>query len=140
MKFKIYLLPFSFLVGVSLSHAQSPEEAEGFRAGPTLAVQEANLKDGFKLSDRAKEVIGVKTKKLGIKPFSVPQSSIVHYGDKVGVYRYRDGWFKLIEVQIIKKSQAVEISSSELRDNDEVADQGVALLRVSEMDAFGGEE
>ncbi len=140
MRFKIYLLPFSIFIGFSFSHAQSPEGVEGFRAGPALAVQEANLKDGFRLSDKAKEVIGVKTKKLGTRPFSISQSSIVHYGDKAGVYRYRDGWFKLIEVQIQNKSQAVEISSSELRDNDEVAVQGVALLRVSEMDAFGGEE
>ena len=117
-------------------HAQEQEAAGTFRAGPTLAVQEASLKDGFKLSEKAKEVIGVKVKSLGARPFNVPTSALVFHGDKVGVYRFRDGWFKLIEVQRSGSS----VSSSELRENDQIAIQGVALLRVSEMDAFGGEE
>jgi hypothetical protein len=117
------------------------QEATGFRAGPNMAASEASLKDGFKLTDKAKEVIGVKIKNIGSKPYSIPSGALVHYGDKLGVYRVRDGWFKLVEVQSTNKENGTStISSSELNEKDQIAIEGVALLRVSEMDIFGGEE
>ena len=36
--------------------------------------------------------------------------------------------------------KTILIKSSEIAESDEIAIEGVALLRVSEMDAFGGEE
>lgn len=127
-----------WLIGIG---AEAQEEASGFRAGPNMAVQEASLKDGFRLTDKAKEIIGVKTKALSSKPYVVPLSALVHYGDKLGVYRLRDGWFKLIEIQKNNKgSTDVSLDNSEFKDGDQIAIEGVALLRVSEMDAFGGEE
>ncbi|OYZ19216.1 MAG: hypothetical protein B7Y39_12495 [Bdellovibrio sp. 28-41-41] len=132
----------AIFAGFAIAFCALAEEApNGFRAGPNMAAQEANLKDGFKLSDKAKEVIGVKTKSLGSKPFSIPNTALVYYGDKVGVYRLRNGWFKLIEIQKNNKvSGTSSISSSDLSESDQVAIEGVALLRVSEMDVFGGEE
>ncbi|OYZ23535.1 MAG: hypothetical protein B7Y39_04305 [Bdellovibrio sp. 28-41-41] len=136
----------NILIGISIvsivtANVFAQEEGNGFRAGATLAVQEANLKDGFRLTDKAKEAIGVKTKALGPKPFKLSANSLVHYSDKVGVYRLRQGWFKLIEVKKTNQDNgSVLISSSDLKESDDVAVEGVALLRVSEMDAFGGEE
>lgn len=122
--------------------ARAEEESAGFRAGPNMAVQEASLKNGFRLATKALEVIGVKTTKLGARPYSINRKSLVYYGDKVGVYRLRDGWFKLIEVKVEKKSTSSQfiMDAQDLSPSDEVATDGVALLRVSEMDAFGGEE
>ncbi|MBL7542592.1 MAG: hypothetical protein JNL11_02195 [Bdellovibrionaceae bacterium] len=135
---KINILLLCTVITIS---AVSQEEATGFRAGPNMAATEASLKDGFKLTDKAKEVIGVKTKSIGSKPYSIPNEALVHYGDKVGVYRLRDGWFKLIEVQKTNKDSGTStISSSDLNEKDQIAIEGVALLRVSEMDIFGGEE
>lgn len=134
-------LTLIFVILMSGSQVLAQEEASGIRAGPTLAVLEANLKDGFRLSDKAKKVIGLVAKPLGSKPHMIPPSALVNYGDRVGVYRLRNGWFKLIEIQNSDAPQAsVATSSTELNDDDQIAVEGVALLRVSEMDAFGGEQ
>lgn len=134
-------LVLSFLMIISGWQVLAQEETSGIRAGPTLAVLEANLKDGFRLAEKARKVIGLVTKPLGSKPHMIPPSALVNYGDRVGVYRLRNGWFKLIE---IKNNEALKgsvvTSGVELKDDDEIAVEGVALLRVSEMDAFGGEQ
>ncbi len=134
-------LTLYFLILISGWQALAQEEAAGIRAGPTLAVLEANLKDGFRLSDKAKKVIGLVIKPLGSNPHMIPSSALVSYGDRVGVYRLRSGWFKLIEIQNSDEQRgSVVINSAELKDDDQIAVEGVALLRVSEMDAFGGEQ
>lgn len=139
MKNKILISLTLLLANMISVHAE--EASSGFRAGPNMAVQEASLKEGFKLAEKAKEVIGVKTKTVGAKPYTIPVEALVYYGDKLGVYRLRNGWFKLIEIQkISKNNKTISLSSSELTEQDQVAITGVALLRVSEMDAFGGEQ
>lgn len=138
---KFLNLTFSILVFLNGRQVLAQEETSRVRAGSTLAVLEANLKDGFKLSDKAKKVIGLVTKPLGAKPHLIPPSALVNYGDHVGVYRLRNGWLKLIELQNNEVGKgAMLTSSAELKDDDEIATEGVALLRVSEMDAFGGEQ
>lgn len=137
MKAPIYILSICFLV----TEVSAQEAESGFRAGPTMAVQEASLKDGIRLTDKAKEVIGVETRKIGSSPFAAPTAALVHFGNRIGVYRFRNNWFKLIEIKVIsKKENSVTFSAAELKDNDQIVVAGVALLRVSEMDAFGGEE
>lgn len=129
------------LIFIATTDASAQDAESGFRAGPTMAVQGANLKDGIRLTEKAKEVIGIKTEKLSAGSFSAPKSALVYFGDKVGVYRFRDGWFKLIEIRVVsKKEESVSLTSTELKDGDQIVITGVALLRVSEMDAFGGEE
>lgn len=139
MNFDSLTIWFLIVVSGGLVHAQ--EEVSGIRAGPKMAVVEANLKDGFRLAENAKKVIGLGVKPLGSSPYKIPQSAVVYYGDRIGVYRLRDGWFKLVEVQKISDSNSqTTISSSELKTSDQIAVEGVALLRVSDMDAFGGEQ
>lgn len=112
-----------------------------FRAGPNMAAQEANLKDGFKLAEKAQEMIGLKTKVLNEKPFLVPSEALVYFGDKVGVYRLRNGWFKLIEITKPQNANAgAVLTSNEFVLEDKIVISGVALLRVSEMDIYGGEQ
>ena len=130
------------VVGVLLSVSVNAQEAEsGFRAGPTMAVQEASLQNGFKLTEQAKKNIGLKTFKIESRPFSAPSKALVYYSNKVGFYRLRDGWFKLIEIKDKNtKDNKITFNSTDFKLGDEIAIEGVALLRVSEMDAFGGEE
>lgn len=128
----------SFLIFLIGWQVLGQEEKSGIRAGPTLAVLEANIKDGFRLSEKAKKVIGLVTKPLGSKPYIIPPNAIVNYGDRVGVYRLRNGWFKLIEIRNSEGlKSSVAINNADLKNDDQVAVEGVALLRVSEMDAFG---
>lgn len=138
---KFHSLTIFFLIVVSGGSVHAQEEPSGIRAGPKMAVVEANRKDGFRLAENAKKVIGVGLKPLGPSPYKIPLSAIVYYGDRIGVYRLRDGWFKLVEIQkIAELNSETTISSSDLKTSDQIAVEGVALLRVSDMDAFGGEQ
>lgn len=138
---KFHILTILFLIAALGNSTQAQEEVSGIRAGPKMAVMEANLKDGFRLSENAKKVIGLVVKPLGAHPYKIPKSAVVYYGDRIGVYRLRDGWFKLVEIQKISElNSETTIRSSDLKTGDQIVVEGVALLRVSDMDAFGGEQ
>lgn len=138
---KFHSLTILFLIVVSGGSVHAQEEVSGIRAGPKMAVVEANHKDGFRLAENAKKVIGLGVKPPGSSPYKIPKGAVVYYGDRIGVYRLRDGWFKLVEIQKISDSNSeTTISSSDLKTSDQIAVEGVALLRVSDMDAFGGEQ
>lgn len=101
----------------------------------------SHRKDGFRLAENAKKVIG-----LGVEPLAPLRTKFLKVLLSImeirsGVYRLRDGWFKLVEIQKISDSNSeTTISSSDLKTSDQIAVEGVALLRVSDMDAFGGEQ
>lgn len=135
----LFVMSFS-IFSLATETPETPKESN-VRAGRSLAVSEANAKDGFQLKEKAQKNIGVIRQAVGSPPYTLPSSCLIYFGDKIGVYRIRNGWFKLITISIDKKSNgSVSFSSNELQANDEVAVQGGALLRVTEMDAFGGEE
>lgn len=114
------------------------------------AVLEISKEKGFRLSESALKTIHVATRAIDSGPVhSVEKRAIVYSRDHVGVYRLREGWFKLIEVEILSheagtsSSSAVsnsilKVRSKELEAGDQIAFQGVPLLRVAEMDAFSG--
>lgn len=109
---------------------------------PEKAILEVSQADGIRISDKAIKTLEIVTNSLspGSESFSIPPSAIIHSLDKVGVYRLRNGWFKFIEVKMLERSsKRTTVYSSELHSSDQVVIQGVALLRVTEMDAFGGE-
>lgn len=123
-------------------HEEQGEEKASGGVGPGKAVTEADPDQGLKLSEKTIQLFEVATKPLGAFPFSVPISSLVYYQEEIGVYRLRDGWFKLIEVKLLSKSgKQAMLESSDLMSADQIVIQGAALLRVAELDAFnGGEE
>ena len=109
---------------------------------PGKAVYETSAELGMRLGDKPLKNIEVKT-----IPYSslsnqvIPIESLVHFQDQIGIYRLRDGWFKLIKIQIIKKKEKlVTVRTKELQEKDEVVIHGADLLRVAEMDAFGSGE
>ena len=106
------------------------------------AVYEISQEQGMRLNETALKNIEVITVKVSGGPkFNVPADALVHFQDQVGVYRLREGWFKLIKIQIYQKSKAdLVIFSNEIKTGDEIAIHGADLLRVSELDAFEGGE
>lgn len=106
-------------------HSEHGEEEESTGGvGPGNAVTAADEHDGIKLSDKAQNAISLKTETfIG---GDVMKSALVFHQDKVSVYRFKDGWFKLIPV-------------TELKAGDQVVVSGTALLRVAELDAFSTE-
>jgi hypothetical protein len=128
---------FFCVMPLSIGESSKPESAEG------LAVQEFSTENGLKLSKKAVESLELKD--LAIQSLDslskIPLSSIVYFGAKVGVYRLRNGWYKLIPIEIAKKSEGFcQIKTAEVRPGDRVVIQGVDLLRVAEMEALSAGE
>ncbi|MBC7690249.1 MAG: hypothetical protein H7222_00640 [Methylotenera sp.] len=144
MKFETTV--FMILVFVTSAGSQSgwAEDSKEQASVPQLnkAVTQTSKSEGFKLSAKAQETIGVRTiKVISDRSPLVSQTALVRTLGQIAVYRLRDGWFKLIPIELKDgKGPQVAVKSSELKPGDQIAVQGVALLRVSEMDAFGGGE
>lgn len=105
------------------------------------AVSETSPTLGFRISEVALKNLGVAMFKIP-SPSSVyiPASSFVYFQDNVGIYRVRDGWFKLIVLKSVNpKGITLRVDGGDFRPNDLIVLKGAALLRVTEMDAFGGE-
>lgn len=112
---------------------ENEEEAIG-GVGPNNAVTAADEHDGIKLSPKTVKLIELKTDIYNGQ--AIPKSALVFYQDKIGVYRLRDGWFKLVPV--IFNNQSLP-QSNDLRFGDQIVIQAIGLLRVAELDAFSGE-
>lgn len=123
-------------------HEHGHEEEEGAsRAGPNKALLAISEKHGIQLSDKAKKRLGLTYYSLtNSEVFSISNQALVFSRGRVGVYRLREGWFKFVEVQK-KQSDAskVSVQSPQLQAGDQIVVQGVALLRVADLDAFSEE-
>lgn len=130
MKSKIIGLVFLWvglmLQGPSIAaeHHEHEEEESTGGVGPHNAVTAADAHDGITLSPAAIECIGFATAVYDGQ--LIPKAALIFYQDKVGIYRLRDGWFKLVP-------------ADDLRLGDQIVVQGTGLLRVAELDAFSGE-
>jgi hypothetical protein len=120
-------------------HEEGEEEVSS-SVGPGNAVPEADAENGFKLSEKA-----VRTLELGLQAvrpqptYTLPRSAVAYFKDEAGVYRLREGWFKLIEGDAkTSGNQVVFTPKVAFRDGDQIVVKGVGLLRVADLDAFGG--
>lgn len=106
------------------------------------AVFEITKDNGMRLTDEALTNIEVEMAPVpSAKAVSLPSKSLIFFQDNVGAYRFRDGWFKLVPVKIVRKGDRfAEVQSAQLRIGDKIAIHGGDLLRVSELDALGGGE
>jgi multidrug efflux pump subunit AcrA (membrane-fusion protein) len=118
-------------------HEESEEESVG-GVGKGNAVTAADEHDGIRLSSKAIEAMGIRTSayKVGF----VPVAALVRYQENTGVYRLRDGWFKLVPVKIkSQQGDSVAVISGDLGPEDQIAVVGTGLLRAAELDAFSTE-
>lgn len=121
-------------------HKEEAEEASP-GVGPNKAITEADHEKGFKLSPEATKTLAIKsapathlTSGGGI----VPKSALAFFQGEVGVYRLRDGWYKLVEVTLTPKTSSIK--TNEFKANDQIVVEGVPLLRIADLDASGGNE
>lgn len=125
------------------SRRELPAEMSG-KAGPGQAVEAADPVLGFKLSDLAARTIGlsfVPVRQSG--SVLLPREAIVHSKDEIGVYRFRDGWLKLIPGRITNdgdRRQFTSLKSGDLRSEDQVAVSAVPIVRVTDIYVFSAQE
>lgn len=116
------------------------EEEPSAGVGPGKAVLAASKSDGIRLSEKALQTLQIKTLPIqSVSDLQVPIAALVFHQAETGIYRFRDGWFKLIPVQMrSRKAESARISSPEIQTGDQVAVSGVPLLRVADLEAWGG--
>lgn len=121
-------------------HSHDEGEEENAAVGPEKGIVEANDKNGFKLSPEAFKNFDLKfTKISGKGPWSVPATAIVLAGEEVNIFRRREGFFKRIDFQAVRRSPAeIALTSKDLAPGDEIVVSGLGFLRIAELAAFGG--
>ncbi len=141
---KIQILIISFLVLISNFPAayseETGEEEASSGIGPGKAVTETSKTLGLKLSEKAIQTLSLHTSAIQSQnTHRLPSKAIVYFQDEAGIYREKDGWYKLIEVEIVSRAGVeTTIKSSDLKPGDHLVIDGVPLLRVAELNAFGG--
>lgn len=108
--------------------------------GPGKGIESASEKDGIRISAQAEKNFEIKRTKIqNLSQIEILKKWIVTAGTEVNLYRYRDGHYKRIDFITLKKSQDKQwIKSAELKAGDEIVTNGMGLLRIAEIAAFGG--
>ncbi len=134
------ILLFSILVVPSssiLAHGEASVGRPG--VGADKGVIKADEDEGFVLHPSAAENFAIKIMPLKIGPnWTVPRQALVYSGLEIQVFRQRDGYWKTVDVKIVRKTAAnVDISSSELKAGDQLAIDGIGFLKIIEQSVFG---
>jgi len=135
---KNYILIIFTILSVLTAQAEEESKAKD-RIGPGKAVIAANEKEGFKLSEKAKNNLNITAREVNSATITVPKKSIISFLDFFSVYRLRNGWYRSVEVEPTFVGNKATFSSSEIMVGDKVVIDNSGLLRVVELDVFGPE-
>jgi len=111
------------------------EEHGGKKAiGKGKSIIEVHDKKGLKLSKEAIKTIELKLKRISGEIFQISKETLVTSKNLKGIYRYRNGFFKFLNVQIINNTNYGYVVKVEgWKYGDQVVISGVGLLRVSDV-------
>lgn len=150
MKSSILTLCFLLSIGSTLfasedhdkdhAHEEEGEHEASSRFGPNKGVVEAEPKLGFKLHDKAYANFKIETIKLGSAPWRIPNAALVFAKEERHVYRLKNGFFKSIDVKILKREgKSFVISSEDLGTGDQIVSVGTGFLAIVDEAVFGAE-
>lgn len=128
------------LIMSAIAFAEPTESGKKDRIGPRKAVLEASEKEGLRLSEAA-----IKNLELNLlllrssSSISVPTSALVRFQDFIAVYRERDGWFRMVEIEPVINRSSARFSSKDFQPGDRIVTANAGLLRVIDLDIFGPE-
>lgn len=123
-----------------VAHTHAEESQKKDRVGPGKAVLEASEERGLRLAPATLKLLDIKTKPLEtVSTISLSVSSLVYFQDFTAIYRERDGWLQMVEIEGEVKGDNVSFATSELQLGDKVVTQNASLLRVIDLDIFGPE-
>ncbi len=123
------------------THEEEDEAGISSDVGAGKAVTAADPKRGIQLSGKAVQVLQLKTKPVTSGSLVLPHEAIVASREETGVYRLRDGWFRLIHGQVSGTGKTVRFQpehSTDFHAGDAVVIEGSGLLRVADIAAFEG--
>lgn len=131
-----------FMSAILLSSSLAFAEEEGKskdRIGPGKAVVAASEKEGIKLSEKAQKTLSLSLTKVSSQSITVPVSALISFQDFIAIYRLRDGWYRLVEIEPTIHGEQATFSSKDLKPDDQLVVSNGGLLRVVELDVFGPE-
>ncbi len=119
------------------------EEAEGGkkgRVGPGKAVVEASEKDGLRLSDKALKILDLEfITASSSTSLATPTTALVHFQDFTAVYRERNGWLKMVEIEPVLRGSMAHFTSKDIAPGDRIVTRNSGFIRVIDLDVFGPE-
>lgn len=121
-------------------HEDSHVEEENNFVGSDKGILSASEQEGFQLSPQAEKNFEIQLQKVRPnQPLEIPKSALISIGTEVQLYRYRDGHYKRIEFELVRKTtKQVLLRSKDLKYGDQIVVQGMGFLRIAEIAAFGG--
>ena len=122
------------------NHEEENHEEENPQVGVGKGITEASEEDGIKLSPEATKSFEIVLVKLeDLNNIKLSKKAIVTAGEEVNIFRYRDGFYKRIDFELIKKEKdQVRVRSKDLKTDDQIVVSGMGFLRIAEIAAFGG--
>lgn len=116
------------------------EEEPSASVGPGKAITHATKKSGIQLSQSAVQTLGLKLQTVQTRGIHiVPKKAVARFQDEAGVFRLRDGWYKLVEITPLPQSETqCTVKTDDIQPGDQIVIEGAHLLRVAELEAWGG--
>lgn len=117
-------------------HGHGHGHGGGKAIGEGKAIVKVDEKLGFKLSSIAIQNLKLELKSVSGNKLTVASDTVVKSKNLVGVYRFKDGFFKFLNAKVIKnnkKSKTMVIAVKDLNFGDQIVTKGVSLLRVSDV-------
>ncbi|MBX9767488.1 MAG: hypothetical protein K2X47_09480 [Bdellovibrionales bacterium] len=137
---KLIVLAIALMVPCFVFSDEDEGKIAKSRVGPGKAVLEASETEGLKLSEPAKANLTLDFQIVdSASPISVPESAIVYFQDFTAVYRERNGWFRMIEIEMVKAKDRVQFASKDIQSGDRIVTRNPGLIRVIDLDVFGPE-
>ncbi|MGE4108435.1 MAG: hypothetical protein AB7F66_14610 [Bacteriovoracia bacterium] len=141
MSYRNYRAVFAVLVGFHAASATvvfASDEAKKSQSSNSKAIEGAELEKGFRLRAQAAESLGVRFTLVGASQLVAEPGGIVRFQDFTAVYRRRDGWVRMVEIEGAESADGkIHFSSKDFSAGDEIAIQGAPALRVIDMDLWG---
>ena len=95
--------------------------------------------NGLKLTDQSIKTFGLLYLKYTGVQTQVSKEAIYKGLNEVNLYRLRDGFFKRIDFKTLSQNKdSYTVSSTDLKNGDQIVIKGVGFLRIAEIAASGG--
>lgn len=117
------------------SHAgHADHEESGKAVGKGKAIVAIDENKGFKLSEEAIKSLGIEFKKVDSSTFIITKETLVTFKMNKAVYRFRDGFFRLQDAQILNEfDHGYKVEVKGIEGGDHIVTSGTGLLRVADV-------